>query len=93
MSLKVVDLKSRIGYWAGDTVIGKGRKNAFVTMVERKTLCTVVQRIESKHAEITADALIKSMAPYKDVTLDNSKEFAQHQRVAQKLAADIYFFI
>ncbi|MCK5819531.1 MAG: IS30 family transposase [Psychromonas sp.] len=31
------------------------------------------------------------MAPYKDVTLDNGKEFAQHERVAQKLAADIYF--
>ena len=30
---KVVDLKSRIGDWEGDTVIGKGRKNAFVTMV------------------------------------------------------------
>ena len=88
---EVVDLKSRIGDWAGDTVIGKGRKNAFVTMSERKTLYTVVQRIESKHAKITADALIVSIAPYKDLTLDNGKEFAQRERVAQKLEADIYF--
>lgn len=30
-------------------------------MVERKTLFTVVKRIESKHAEITANALIECM--------------------------------
>ncbi|WP_025565446.1 IS30 family transposase [Psychromonas sp. SP041] len=59
----IVDTKSRIGDWEGDTVIGKGRKNAFVTMVARKTLFTVVKRIESKHADITADALISSMKP------------------------------
>jgi IS30 family transposase len=92
---KIVDLKSRLGDWEGDTVIGKGRKNAFVTMVERKTLYTVVQRIESKHAEITADALINSMQAYKDmvitVTLDNGKEFAQHERIAKELDADVYF--
>ncbi len=84
-----MDAKSRIGDWEGDTVIGKGRKNAFVTMVERKTLYTIVHRIESKHAQITADALIKCMTPYKDkvitVTLDNGKEFAYHEHIAQKL--------
>lgn len=42
---KIVDSKCRIGDWEGDTVIGKGRKHAFVTMVERKTLFTVVKRI------------------------------------------------
>ncbi|WAJ72027.1 IS30 family transposase [Catenovulum adriaticum] len=92
---QVVDLKSRVGNWEGDTVIGKGRKNAFVTMVERKTLYTVVQRIESKHAEITADALLECMEPYKNrvitITLDNGKEFAQHERIAQELEADVYF--
>lgn len=91
----IVDLKSRIGDWEGDTVIGKGRRNAFVTMVERKTLYTVVQRIESKHAEITADALISAMKPYKDmistVTFDNGKEFAQHERIADELGTDVYF--
>ncbi|MGP4945289.1 IS30 family transposase, partial [Pseudoalteromonas nigrifaciens] len=91
----IVDSKSRIGDWEGDTVIGKGRKNAFVTMVERKTLYTVVHRIESKHAQITADALITCMTPYKDrvitVTLDNGKEFAHHEHVAQGLEADVYF--
>lgn len=92
---KVVDEKSRIGDWEGDTVIGKGRKNAFVTMVERKTLYTVVKRVESKHAKITADALSQCMKPFKEqvltITLDNGKEFAEHERISCELNADIYF--
>lgn len=91
----IVDSKSRIGDWEGDTVIGKGRKNAFVTMVERKTLFTVVKRIESKHADITADALIASMmylkASVHTITLDNGKEFAQHERIGNALGASVYF--
>lgn len=91
----IVDSKSRIGDWEGDTVIGKGRKNAFVTMVERKTLFTVVKRIESKHADITADALIASMMHLKasvhTITLDNGKEFAQHERIGNALDASVYF--
>ena len=91
----IVDTKSRIGDWEGDTVIGKGRKNAFVTMVERKTLFTVVKRIESKHADITTDALISSMKPLQShiltITLDNGKEFAQHEKIGKKLNADVYY--
>jgi IS30 family transposase len=91
----IVDAKTRIGDWEGDTVIGKGRKNAFVTLVERKTLFTVVRRIASKHADITADAIIKSVQAIKDsvltITFDNGKEFAQHERIGQSLEADIYF--
>jgi IS30 family transposase len=91
----IVDTKSRIGDWEGDTVIGKGRKNAFVTLVERKTLFTVVKRIESKHADMTADAIIESVRELKDsvltITFDNGKEFAQHERIGQELEADIYF--
>ena len=85
----IVDSRSRIGDWEGDTVIGKGR------MVERKTLFTVVKRIESKHADITADVLIASMmylkASVHTITLDNGKEFAQHERIGNALDALVYF--
>ena len=92
---QVVDLKSRVGDWEGDTVIGKRRKSAFVTMVERNTLYTVAQRIGSKHAKITGEGLLECMEQYKSkviiITLDNGKEFAQHERIAQGLDAKVYF--
>lgn len=91
----IVDEQSRIGDWEGDTVLGLGRRNAFITLVERKTLYTVCCRIESKHAEITADALIKSIEHLKEqvltITFDNGKEFAAHERISEMLDADIYF--
>lgn len=36
----VVTQRGRIGDWKGDTIIGKGRQSALLTMVERKTLYT-----------------------------------------------------
>ncbi|MBU1833815.1 MAG: IS30 family transposase, partial [Gammaproteobacteria bacterium] len=41
----VVDRRNRIGDWEGDTIIGKGRKGALLTMVERKTLYTVIVKL------------------------------------------------
>jgi len=88
----VVDEKSRIGHWKGNTV---SRKNAFVTMVERKTLFTLVKSIESKYANITANTLIQSIKHLHTyvlmITLDNGKEFAQNERIFEASGVDVYF--
>jgi IS30 family transposase len=34
----------------GDTIIALGRQSAFLTLVERKTLYTVVMKLDGKHA-------------------------------------------
>ncbi len=39
---EIVEQKARIGDWEGDTVIGKGHKGALLTLVERKTLYTLI---------------------------------------------------
>ncbi len=92
---EVVSKKERVGDWEGDTVLGLGRKNAFITMVDRKTLFTRVIKINSKHACITANALINLMKDIKNkvhtITLDNGKEFAQHKKIAEKLDTQVYF--
>lgn len=91
----IVDRKERIGDWEGDTVIGKGRKSALLTLVERKTLYTVMIKLKSKHADQLAEAAIRGLSELKDkvktITLDNGLEFASHERIAKALAADIYF--
>ncbi len=92
---KVVERRQRIGDWEGDTVIGKGRQSALLTLVERKTLYTVIARLTGKRADLLAEAAVKVMKPMKHrfhtLTLDNGLEFAHHERIASQLKADIYF--
>lgn len=92
---QVVDKRARIGDWEGDTVIGKARRSALLTMVERKTLYTVIARLTGKRADLLARAAIKAMKPMKDrfqtLTLDNGLEFSQHEQIAKQLQAKIYF--
>ncbi|EMF0898152.1 IS30 family transposase [Enterobacter hormaechei] len=91
----VVDRRSRIGDWEGDTIIGKGRKGVLLTMVERKTLYTVIVRLTGKRADLLAAAAIEHLASLKarikTITLDNGLEFSGHEDIAKGLEADIYF--
>ena len=91
----VVDHRSRIGDWEGDTVMGKGRKSALLTLVERKTLYTIMVRLTGKRADLLAEAAVASMKSIKEkvktITFDNGLEFADHEKIAKGLGADIYF--
>ena len=91
----VVDQRTRIGDWEGDTVMGKGRKSALLTMVERKTLYTLIVRLTGKRADLLAKAAVTHMADMKSkvetITFDNGLEFADHATIAEGLGADIYF--
>ncbi|MEL0585063.1 MAG: IS30 family transposase [Candidatus Thiodiazotropha sp. (ex. Lucinoma kazani)] len=90
----VVDRGTRIGDWEGDTVIGKGRKSALLTMVERKTLYTVMVRLTGKRAELLAEAAVLNMQHLKDrvktITFDNGLEFAVHEAIAKGLVRQYF---
>jgi len=91
----IVDRKDRIGDWEGDTIIGKGHKGAIVSLVERKSIYTLLGKVERKKADLVADMEIRLLSPLKDrvhtITKDNGLEFAGHQKVARKLKAGIFF--
>lgn len=91
----IVDQRRRIGDWEGDTVMGKGRKSALLTMVERKTLYTVIVRLTGKRADLLAEAALIGMkdleSKVKTITVDNGLEFAAHEVIAKGLGADVYF--
>lgn len=92
---KVVAARGRIGDWEGDTVMGKGRKSALLTLVERKTLYTVIMRLTGKRSDLLAEAAVKGMqalkSKVKTITLDNGMEFADHEEIGRGLSAAIYF--
>lgn len=91
----IVDQRGRIGDWEGDTVMGKNRKSALFTLVERKTLYTIIVRLKGKHAKPLASTAIAHLLPLKSriktITLDNGLEFAEHEQMAYELDTDIYF--
>jgi len=91
----VVSRRNRVGDWEGDTVMGLRRKSALLTMVERKTLYTVIARLTGKRADLLAKTAIDRMRHLQDkiktITLDNGLEFAEHEAIARGLKADIYF--
>ena len=62
----VVDRWNRIGDWEGDTVIGKWHQGALLTMVERKTLYTVIARLTGKNAKRLADEEIELVMELQD---------------------------
>jgi len=90
----VVDERSRLGDWEGDTVRGKGR-SALVTLVERKSLQVVIQKVERVTAEQTAAAITQRLGAVAErvatITFDNGKEFAYHRQVAEALNCEVYF--
>lgn len=91
----IVDEKSRVGDWEGDTIIGKSHKGAVVSLVERKSFFTLLGKAERKTAKLVADAEIRLLKPFRDrvhtITKDNGLEFCDHARVAKVINADIYF--
>lgn len=91
----VVDTRSRVGDWEGDTVIGKGHKGALVTLVERKSLYTLMRSVKQKTGSAVHDAVTELLKPLAarvhTITYDNGREFSEHEKMAQDLAADIYF--
>ena len=91
----IVDSKRRFGDWEGDTVIGKNHRGALVTLVERKSLYTIIRSVLHKTAKAVRDAVVDGLTPYIDwvhtITYDNGREFADHEGMASDLDARIYF--
>ena len=91
----IVDSKRRFGDWEGDTVIGKGHRGALVTLIERKSLYTVIRSVIHKTAAAVRAAVVDGLSPYIDrvhtITYDNGREFADHEGMASDLETRIYF--
>ena len=91
----IVASKRRYGDWEADTIIGARHQGAILSVVERKSKLTRLRKLESKSAAEVKDATIELLAPFKGrvhtITVDNGKEFVQHEAIAAALEASIYF--
>ena len=91
----IVEEKTRIGDWEGDLMMGGQGGGALATLVDRKSRWTRLQRVHTKQADQVADILIEGLKDHREkvqtLTVDNGTEFAQHEKVAKALKADVYF--
>lgn len=91
----IVDRRSRIGDWEGDTIIGANSKGAIVSMVERKSRKTKLAKVDRRTAKAVKTAVVAILRPHKGrvhtITYDNGKEFTLHQKIGRSLQADAFF--
>jgi len=90
---EIVDRRERIGDWEADTIIGKGKKGAIVTLVDRKSRFLRMGLVERRTKDAVAEMIITLLndLPVHTITCDNGKEFAGHEEVAKALGAMVYF--
>ena len=92
----IAALKTEIGHWESDTMIGGNHLGVLVTHVEKTSKFLVAGLARNKTArEINrvTEELFQKMTPEtrKTFTCDNGKEFSGHQELSQKLGANFYF--
>jgi len=91
----VVGERSRLGDWEADTIIGRNRKGAILSLVERRSRLCLLQKVASRSPDTVAEAFCKQLSPLKEevltITSDNGTEFIRHERIAKDLDADFFF--
>jgi IS30 family transposase len=91
-----VETRTRVGHWEGDLINGAHETGNLVTLVERNTRFTLIGRTDSKEAEEVTREVCLLFAPLPQaarlgLTLDNGKEFAQHEEMARTTGMDVFF--
>jgi IS30 family transposase len=93
---KIVANKGRYGDWENDTMWGaRAHGGGILTAVERKSKLTRLRKLANKTAaEMKRKCialLVPLMAWVHTITLDNGKEFCEHEQIAAALLTRIYF--
>lgn len=91
----VVDERARLGDWEGDLVIGHGHSGAIVTLAERRTQAVLIRKVDTKSSDTVRRAMSDMLRKVKRVshtlTLDNGKEFTQHEKLSKDMEIETYF--
>lgn len=93
---EVINRRRRYGDWEGDTIVGKGRHSALVTLVERKSGYARIGRVDSMKSDKTmrvAKRRMHDLPPClrRSMTFDNGKEFAEYHKLTRGLGLEVYF--
>ena len=87
--------RDEIGHLEGDTVIGSDKRHCVLTLVDRKTGYTAIEKMTARTKEQANAAMARAIAklcfPVKTITLDNGTEFHGFKDIEHANAVQIYF--
>jgi IS30 family transposase len=89
------DQRLRLGDWEGDLIAGSDGAN-ILSLVDRKARFTILEICPNKTAQCVNRAAMRALKTLPDeakktLTVDNGKEFAQHEKLSERLGIDIFF--
>lgn len=92
----VVEKRSRVGDWEGDTIVGKEKTKRILTMVERKSGLLLAAKLETATAAEVREKtrMLLNKLPQdkcRTITYDNGSEFSDHELIERDNKLDVYF--
>jgi len=89
----VVDLRTRIGDWEGDTIAGKNNSTGLNSLVERTSGLLLLSKLRAKTAEATREVVCKRLKglPVYTLTTDNGPENQEWRETKESIGASVYF--
>lgn len=92
----IVELRTEIGHWEGDTIKGKEKITAIATHVERVSGYAIADKLDHATAENLKQKTVRSFARIpkkkkKTETLDNGIEFSEYELMERETGMTIYF--
>ena len=87
----VVEERSRLGDWEGDTVHGRG--GHVVTIVDRTSRYFDARKVRRRTRSEVTEKMVSMLKaqPSHTLTLDNGVEFHGHRDIARKAKVDVFF--
>lgn len=93
---KEVEDRTIPGHWEGDLIMGKHKRTALGTLVERTTRYTLLIPLKEKDAASVRKAYVKALKTVpkeltKTLTYDQGKEMSEHKRFTIDTGIQVYF--
>ena len=90
----LVERRKRLGDMEVDLIIGKGHKSGLLVTLDRATMMTTINKINSKKPRHIKNLILKRMKNnkhLKTMTFDNDQAFSLHKEIADILKVKTYF--
>ena len=92
----VVERRSRLGDWEGDTILGRDKRVRIVTFVDRRSGYLIAYILPKMRAELLTSLALERFRRIpqkkrKTLTLDNGVEFSDWERLEKRSGMIVYF--